>query len=1004
MISDQEYTYQDPLNLNPIIQPIKYEEVQPQYYQGEEVNLSAPETFQTNSYNFNEYEVTNTYDQVNDINNYVQDNNTLNQAFTFGEGNEINYEDITNKVDIIDNNNQYNISNINEIDYGNQVYSYNEYNNANIENYTEQENIYTPVDANNQVSSYYTDNSNNIQYQYNEINAEYPTNLENQVDPNIIINQTNEEVIQNNPSFSVHFSQANDMSGVNQINEVYTNDSSNMNVLTSIKTVNSIKHKSNLFENSIINENKENEQIEQPTKIDSPRLINPLTSPIPPSPKLISKQENEENKISSTILTPDEKILLKNEKDTFSKDFNIKSHYELTLTKEPFGFNYNKLHKIGYFLLSHFEMPQNYEYRSPLLSQNSKYLACIAHGPEDFVYVWEVCDLYWYRYKFSSSRVDGISFTPDSSAIIIVYRYSSPIMYNLSTGKKILEFEKNGEENNREGFQCTFTLEGKHFAYTTDKSFTLWSLRTGNIKQQIMDDSPIKIICNEYLICIAEDLNVVIKKISSQEDIISFQIKGVQSPFEILDARCTNDMKSFIYVIKQGIIIYNFFDREYKGIQKFLCGVDKAKISDDCRYVLKTNLKNISIYDIEKNKSICTILKDKFKEFRIDFNNKKLVVIDDISIHIHNYGDEGSPQQYVWLEKNPTKFEDVKFSRDSKILLARVDRNNAIAYDLKTGYIVKKWQNIDENWLDYAMTRYGGDKIATKSHSLLVNVWNFSSRREEANFYGYDSYSFCFSGGGQYLACGAKVGHEVARIWDINNQKYGIFNYNGKNNNFHTVAHLTLPEPDRLICCSIDQNPIVFNTNTRELLYVCQCPFRFEEIYTIQSDIIYDVFLVKGKDESKRNVGILYKLSDGSLLETYENYSVLELARNTGVILSKCQNINGGKLTSTNIKNLGEPQLSDFQIQTEKCKLLDDNKCAVIEYGDEFNKEFNIINVENGTFIGKINFVKKNERKSATYLTIDPIEKEMYFRYFEFLSPQETMVYKKKNIFNVDED
>jgi hypothetical protein len=28
----------------------------------------------------------------------------------------------------------------------------------------------------------------------------------------------------------------------------------------------------------------------------------------------------------------------------------------------------------------------------------------------------------------------------------------------------------------------------------------------------------------------------------------------------------------------------------------------------------------------------------------------------------------------------------------------------------------------------------------------------------------------------------------------------------------------------------------------------------------------------------------------------------------------------------------------------------------------------------------------------------------MYFRYFEFLSPQETMIYKKKNIFNVEED
>jgi WD40 repeat protein len=302
------------------------------------------------------------------------------------------------------------------------------------------------------------------------------------------------------------------------------------------------------------------------------------------------------------------------------------------------------------------------------------------------------------------------------------------------------------------------------------------------------------------------------------------------------------------------------------------------------------------------------------------------------------------------------------------------------------------------------MTRYGGDKIATKSHTLLVNVWNFSSGREEASFYGYDSYSFCFSGGGLYLACGAKVGSEVARIWDIKNQKYGIFRYNGSNNNFHTVIHLTLPEPDRLICCSIDQQPIVFNTHTRELLYTCQCPYRFEEIYTIQSDLRYDVFLVKGKDETKRNVGLLYKLSDGSLLETYENYSVLELARNTGVVISKCENINGGKLTSTDLKNLSDPILNDFQIQTEKCKLLDDNKCAVIEYGDDFSKEFNLMNVENGAYIGKINFIKKNERKSAAYLTIDPIEKEMYFRYFEFLSPQETMIYKKKNIFNVEED
>ena len=1008
-MDSQEYTYNKPVILQPIIKPVKYENVQYQTYPVQEIS-STQENYESSPTTFNEYEVTNIYNtnqynENNNLNGYTEDitSNQLSPAYTFGEENQVNYMNETNNIDAMNVNNQYEAYNINTTDY-------NTFNQYDFTNETNQINSYKPIEE-YPATPYNQDISNNIEYKTNEVYTENQTILENPVpilDENIsnnIITQTN-EVIQNNPIISVDFSLVNDNSGVNQINKIYTGESSNLNVLSSINTVNSEKRPElNEIAHSELNYNNEPEHIEQkiPKKIDSPRLINPLTSPIPPSPKLISKQSDE--KVASNILTPDEKILLKNNNSyNYEKDFNIKSHYDLTLIKESFGFNYKKVHKIGIPLLGHFEMPQDCEYRSPLLSPNAKYLACIAHGPQDFVYVWEVSDLYWYNYKFSSSSVDGISFTPDSNSIIIVYRNSSPIMYDLSNGKKILEFERNGEESNREGFQCTYTTTGTHFAYTSDKSFTLWSLRTGKIKQQILEDSTIKIICNEYLICINNELNVVIKKISTQEDLITFRLKGVESPEEILDAKCTDDMTSFIYVIKQGIIRYIFNDKEYKGIQKFLHGVDKAKISDDCRYVLKTNMKNISVYDIEKQDSICTLLKEKFKEFRVDFINKKIVVIDDISIDIQSYEDDCAPEQYVWLDKNPTKFEDVKFSRDSKVLLARVNRNNAVAYDLKSGYIVKKWQNIDENWLDYAMTKFGGDNIAIKCHSLLVKVWNFASGREMASFYGYDSYSFCFSGGGCYLACGTKVGNEIARIWDIYNQKYGIFRYDGTNNNFHTVVHLTSPEPLRLICCSIDQHPVVFNTHTRELLFTCECPYRFEEIYEIQSDLLYNVFLVKGKDEQKRNVGIMYKLSDGSLLEVYENYIVLDLAKNNGAVISKCQNINRGKLTSINIKNLADPLMNDFQIQTEKCKLLNDNKCVVIEYGDDYNKEFNLVSVENGNFIGKITFTKKNSRNSMSYLTVGQLEKELYFRYFELLTPQETMIYKKKNIYNVEDE
>ena len=1025
MDSNQQLSYRNAVYLPPIIRPVKYEGEQTQFYQMQEINSSTPETYETNGVQFSEYEMTNAYNQGNNniFNEYNQDNSLkqLNQGYTFNS---------TNQVEIMNtNNNQYDSNNLNVIDYNNQINLNNQYDNT--FNYVNQINTYTPIEVvnqtnqtnqTNQITYFYPDNSNNsnnIIYQPKEVFTQNQTTLQNPVvslEQNIsnnIINKASEikQISSENPVISVDFSLANDKSGVNKINKIYTGDSSNLNVLKSIDTVKSEKHSElNDIAKSEFNYNNENEPLNEsePKKIDSPRLINPLNSPIPSNPILISnqsgQQKSEENKIGSNILTKDEKILLKNENLFINKDFNIQSHYDLSLIKEPYGFNYEKLHKVAIPLLGHFEMPHNCTYKSPFLSPNGKYLSCIAHGPQDFVYVWDINDLYWYKYKFSSSRVDGISFTPDSNSIIIVYRFSNPIMYDLSNGKNILEFEKNGEENNREGFQCTFTTTGTHFAYTTDKSFTLWSLRTGKIKHQIIDDSPIKIISDEFLICIDKDLNVLIKKISNQEDIVSFILKGVETPEEILDARCTKDMTAFIYVIKQGIIKYIFKDKEYKGIQKFLCGVEKAKISEDCKYVLKTNMKNMSIYDLEKKESICTILKDKFKDFRIDFTLKKIIAIDDISINIQNIDDDASPEKYVWLDKNPTKFEEVKFSRDFKVLLARVNRNNAVAYDLNTGYIIKKWQNIDENWLDIAMTKYGGDKIATKSHLLLVKVWNFSSGREEASFYGYDSYSFCFSGSGAYLACGTKLGNEIARIWDIYNQKYGIFIHAGTNNNFHTVVHLTSPEPKRLICCSIDQTPLVFNTHTKELLFNCECPFRFEEIYGIQSDLLFDVFIVKGRDEQKRNIGVMYKISDGSLLETYENYSVLELAKNIGIVISKCENINGGKLTSTNIKNLNEPILNDFQIQTEKCQLLDDNKCAVIEYGDEFNKEYNLVNVENGTFIGKITFTKKCKRKSVAYLTVDYFEKELYFRYFEFLSPQETMIYKKKNIFNVEDE
>ena len=747
--------------------------------------------------------------------------------------------------------------------------------------------------------------------------------------------------------------------------------------------------------------------------INTPRLVNPLETRLIPSPSMPSmRNEKEEKKeenlaeffeqIQNKNLTKDEKILLQNEKEVNKKDLDLKSHFDLTLIKDENEFFYKKVHKVSTPLLAHYEMPENLEYKSPILSPNEKYLACIGKGDEDSVFVWEISDLYWYKYKFSYSNVDCIAFTPNSKGIIIVYSNSNPILYDLSTGKMQLEFEKNEEEeNNREILQCAFTNMNTHFALTTTSSFTLWSLRTGKIKQIIFDNSPIKIISNEHIIHINSELNCTIKKISDQSIIENFLIKGVESTEEILDARCTKDMTNLIYVIKHGIIVYNFKKKEFNGLQKFQCGVEKATLSEDGKYIIKTNMKDFAIYDLEKGTNINTILKDKFKEYNVDFTLKKILTIDNLSITIQDFLEDNSPEKYVWLNKNPTKFEEVKFSSDFKILLGRLNRNDAVAYDLKTGFIIKKWENLDENWLDYCITTFGGDKIATKVNLFLINVWNYSTKKEEASFYGFNSHSLFFSSDGTYLASGAKNGSEIARIWNIPDKKYGIFKFNGNNNNFNTVVHLTYPVPEYLICCSVDQKPLIFNSNTKELLHQCECPYRFEEIYEIQSELRYNIFIIKARDNKKRNIGILYRLSDGALLNTYENYTVLDLVRFEGIVISKC---NDTKLISTDYKILDNPESVEFRIQSDKCLLMNDHKSAIVEFGDdEFNKEFNLINVQNGNFIGKLNYVKKRERYSEIFITADCDTEEIYFRYFEFLTPQETMVYLKKNIFNVEE-
>ena len=83
---------------------------------------------------------------------------------------------------------------------------------------------------------------------------------------------------------------------------------------------------------------------------------------------------------------------------------------------------------------------------------------------------------------------------------------------------------------------------------------------------------------------------------------------------------------------------------------------------------------------------------------------------------------------------------------------------------------------------------------------------------------------------------------------------------------------------------------------------------------------------------------------------------------------------------------------SEFRVDSD-CKVSKAcGGCQLLEL--DYNKQLEL----------KINFVKNNERNSESYITADPLTNELYFRYFEILTAEETMVHLKKNLFNVEEE
>ena len=280
-------------------------------------------------------------------------------------------------------------------------------------------------------------------------NPAYQTNL---------INNYNNQPYQNIPM--TNNIKLNQINGMTNLNDNYnTNTINNINIIqpksnetiipfpnsTLVNNLMALNHQENIHKSQSLNRTNSNNpefrknernQIEDGKKN---KATNRNKKPNKNSNKNTNTKKNNNSKINPLKLN--EQILLRNQKQALNKDLDIKTHFDLEVTKERFLFNYKKVLKIAIPLLSHYEMPSGCEYKSPQLSPDGQFLSCISKAETDIVFVWDLDDLYWYKYKFfiAKVKVDCIAFTPDSKSILVIYKKENPILYSLKNGSKILE-------------------------------------------------------------------------------------------------------------------------------------------------------------------------------------------------------------------------------------------------------------------------------------------------------------------------------------------------------------------------------------------------------------------------------------------------------------------------------------------------------------------------------------------------------------------------------------
>jgi len=518
-------------------------------------------------------------------------------------------------------------------------------------------------------------------------------------------------------------------------------------------------------------------------------------------------------------------------------------------------------------LRSHDKFPLGVEWSCPRISSDGKFIASICSN--NSIYIWNSSNGELEKSFSTKEKILNFEFNPINNNLIVIFEDCNPKYLSIKRNGIINEL-KDANLGFNEVISLSFSTQGTFFALCVDKGLYIWDIITSELQIYIDDYAKKKYLRNEFLITITNNNFLRIIDINNPRNIFfEYNLKRVDSIDELQVCMLTVDNNYLYYATNAGVFRLNINDKLTDEVCKFIePNAIYVNISEDCKKYMSTNMSDVFLYE-ERKGLVNKFTFEKFNHIRIDYNKMLLLIIDDISISLKNlelYGIE-LDKCNVYIYPNPIKFQKIVFTRNSENILGIVNENFAILYECSTGKIIKVFNNNSkvlyyENCLVLTPTTSEKNYITFKLNDTSIYLYDSIKGIPLYIFKDFNAYEVKFNEGGNFLLAGTVGGNEICRLWDLENpnQFYSYLTNNKKNKN--TCVCFT-NDRTKIICQSIEQNLLIFDSDTRILLYEINLKFSLNQIIGINCSNNSKHFIIIGK-YNKKSICYIFEFNNNN--------------------------------------------------------------------------------------------------------------------------------------------